>query len=134
MNSKIQEKIEKLKKMNLSGKIDWEIDYSELNYYLKDEHGKNIKPFLFIIAHLESYFVIKAHLTSPSGDYLLEFLYEFLDSLEKADFYPKKILVKKNDLYNLFADVLKDLNINLSLVKRTPAVEYFKRESGQLFK
>ena len=74
MKSKIQAKIDKLKKMNLKGKMDWELDYSETNYYLLDAKGRKVKPFLFIIAHPESYFVIKAHIASPADDYLLEFL------------------------------------------------------------
>ena len=99
--------------MKLIGEMEWEIDYSEIPHYLQDDEGNAFKPFLFAIVHPESYFVIKAHLVIPTGNYLLEFLDELLNTLIKSEFYPKKILVKKKELFDLSFEILEELNIEI---------------------
>lgn len=101
-DNKIRAKVKEIKKMGLKGKMEWEIDFSEISHYLQDDEGNAFKPFLFAIVHPESYFVIKAHLASPAGDYCLEFLDELINTLIKSEFYPKRILVKKKELFDLF--------------------------------
>ena len=139
MPRKIEEKnigakVNEIKNMRLKGEMEWEIDFSEMPHYLQDDEGNAFKPFLFAIVHPESYFVIKAHLASPTGDYFLEFLDELLNTLIKSEFYPKKILVKKKELFDFFSEILKELNIELELVGRTRAVESIKREYSRQFK
>jgi len=130
----IKKKINKIKKMNLNGKMDWEIDYFELDNVFQDEKGNIVRPLLLVIVHPESYYVIGTHLVSPFGDYLPEFLEKILDYIEKSEFCPGKILVKKSELFTSLKDILKDLNIRLELIKRTKSVESFKKESKKFFK
>ncbi len=112
-------------------KMDWEIDYSELPYDLKDENGNKIKPFILMIVHPESYFVVGSYLASPNNNYLQEFLDKILNIIKDGSFLPGRILVKKKELFNLLLSPLKKMNIELEMVKRTKTVESVKKEMGK---
>ena len=134
MNTDIRKRINKIKKIDLNKKIDWEIDYSEISCRLQDDNDNEVKPLLMAIVHPESYFVLASHLVSPAGDYLDEFLNKIIETLEKSEVCPGRVLVKKEELFNLLKDILKELNINLKLVKRTKSVEHYKKESEKFFR
>jgi len=133
-NMYVPDKIKKLKEMNLTGEMDWEIDYSPLPMDFEDEAGDKFKPYLMGIVHPESYFVIKMHVANPNQDYLNEFLDEVMNALIESEFYPKRILVKKQEFFNKLKKELAGLNIEIKLVKRTKAVEDFKRRSATFFR
>lgn len=121
-------------KKEVERKMDWEIDYSEITYSLKDENGKDIKPLLLVIVHPESYFIIGSHLASPNNNYLQEFLDKILDVVKNGQFCLGKIFVKKKELFDFLQDSLKKMNIELEMIKRTKAVESVKKEMSKYFK
>lgn len=121
-------------KREIERKMDWEIDYSEIAYSLKDEDGRDIKPLLLIIVHPESYFIISSHLASPHNNYLQEFLDEILNKIKDGPFSPGRILVKKKELFDLLLNTLKKMDIELEMVKRTKTVESVKRDMSKFFK
>lgn len=133
-DKKLKKRILKIKKMKLKGELEWEMDYSEISrQVLKDELGNAFHPLMLAIIHPDSRFAITVHIANPSSNYLLEFLDKTLEVIEKKEFYPKKIAVKKQELYDMLRDVFKDLNIEVKLVKRTRSVESFKRTFSREF-
>ncbi len=126
-------KKEKTKK-TIKPKMNLEIDYSKLPYPLKDKTGKEVEPFILIIVHPESYFVLGSHIASPNSDYLQEFLDKILDIIKNSPFSPKRIFVKKKELFDLLFNDLKKMDIEVEMVKRTKAVESVKRDMNSFFK
>ena len=63
----------------------------------------------------------------------MEFFEQFLKVLETSPFLIGKILVKKQDLFDLFEKTATDLNIEIGMVKRLPAVESVKGSITKFF-
>ncbi|PJA10433.1 hypothetical protein COX68_00370 [Candidatus Falkowbacteria bacterium CG_4_10_14_0_2_um_filter_41_15] len=129
----IRARIGEIKERNIMGKIDWEIDYFKHSAMLRDDLGNIVQPLMCAIVHPESYYVIDSQIVSPLGNYLLEFLKRIVFSLENASMFPRKIKVKKPDLFFFLEKALSDSGIEIELVKKTPGVDSFKREARNFF-
>lgn len=130
----IRKRIRAIKKANIVGKIDWEMDYFKHPVKMRDEYGDIIEPLMLAIVHPESCFVIDSQIVSPNDDYLMEFLKRIVFSLENAPMFPKTIKVKKMDLYVFLLKSLAETGISIELVKKTLGVDYFRRASRDFFK
>lgn len=121
-------KPEQIEDNNLKKLINWEIDYVELDHPLKDDEGKMIKPFLMLIVHPESYFVLGSHLASPRNNYLQEFADKILELESSGQHTPERIIVRKIELFNVLKTILSGKNIKLELVKQTKFVDEVIRD------
>lgn len=128
-------RIDKIKKLGHGkGGMIIEADYFKSSHWLKDNDGEFVQPFIIVFVHNESYFLMGMHAVVPDERFRIEFFEQFLKVLETAPFRVGKILVKKQDLFDLFEKTATDLNIRMETAKRLPAVEVVKRDFTRLFK
>ena len=128
-------RIEKIKKMGHGkGKLTVEVDYFKSVHWLEDDNSETFQPFMIVFVHDESYFILGTHLVVPDEKFQMEFFDQFLKVLETSPFTIGKILVKKQELFDLFEKTSTDLNIEIEMVKRLPAVESVKRDIARYFK
>ena len=127
-------RIEKIKKMGHGkGKLTVEVDYFKSVHWLEDDNGELFQPFMITFVHDESYFILGTHIVVPDKKFQMEFFEQFLKVLETSPFLIGKILVKKQDLFDLFEKTATDLNIEIGMVKRLPAVESVKGSITKFF-
>lgn len=132
---KIIVRINKIKKMGHGkGKMTIEVDYFKSAQWLKDDNGEIFQPFVIIFVHDESYFLLGTHLVIPNEKFMAEFFKQLLNILETSPFKIGKILVKKQELFDLFEKTSNDLNIEIEITKRLPAAELVKRDFNNFFK
>ena len=105
------------------------MDIYDAPFSFYDENNAVQDTEMFFIVHPESYFLLKTyvtHLGKETRD--LEILSAVLDTFFKAEMLPKKIIVKKKDLFDILQKPMKDIGVSVELTKkRMPAVEDCKR-------
>ena len=108
-------RIQNIKKMNHGkGGMIIEVDYFKASHWLKDGDGKLFQPFVIVFVHPESRFILGTHMAMPEQGFLVEFFDQFLTILEKSPMKIGKLLVKKQELFDLFEKTATDLNIEIS--------------------
>lgn len=113
--------------------IDWEIDYQEIPYLLKDENGKEYKPIMLIIAHPESLFIIDSHLIPPSENYIQILSDRIAHNIKNGPYLPRTIFLKKNQLADLLKKDLKGMNVKIEIVSNTKTTDNIRKDMNKYF-
>jgi hypothetical protein len=124
---RVVSRIKKIKKLGHGkGEAIIEIDYFKSNHLLDDGKGGLLQPFMIIFVHRDSYFVMGTRLVIQSEKFLLEFFEQLLSILETSPILIGKIVVKKQELFDLFEKTANDLNIEIEMAKRLSVAEKIK--------
>lgn len=120
-------RIQNIKKMGHGkGGLTIEVDYFEASYWLKDDNGKLFHPLVIIFVHGESHFLLGTHMVMPSEGFLMDFFDRFLEVLETGPMKIGKMLIKKQDLFDVLEKTANDLGIEVELAKRLPTAEFVR--------
>lgn len=102
--------------------MEWEIDYREFKI-LKDDNGQLVQTFLLLVVEPTSFFVIKHHLAKANDKYLDAFVEEIKEAIKHETGLLKRIVVKKQDLFNLLSKVFIDDELELEIVQEKSSID-----------
>jgi len=112
----------KIKGMVTQRQKTWEIDFFHSPEGVREKDERPYFPYIILWIDHDSGFVLNIHLAEQT-EYASDSVEQFLNLLEKTKFVPERILVKKEELFNLLDPVTSHLGINLKKVTELPALE-----------
>lgn len=123
--------LKRIKKIVSRGGGTWEVDFFYAPTPVKAGE-RPFYPYVFLCVDHHSGFILNNYIAGP-WDYISEFREQFLNSIEDVKFIPRKILVRKEEVFNLLTPMSSELKIKLKLVKRLKAVEMVKAAMSKFF-
>ncbi len=115
-------RLEKIKKMVTKRQKTWEIDFFHSPEGVREKDERPYFPYIILWIDHDSGFILNIHLAKQT-EYASDSVEQFLNLLEKIKFVPERILVKKEELFNLLGPITSHLGINVKKVKELPALE-----------
>jgi hypothetical protein len=124
--------VQRIKKNSTGKHGTVELDYFFSPSPVKEGRERSFFPYVFLWADSESGFIFKVHVAIPS-EYRKELCIEMLNFLQSNKVIPEKILVKKQEAYQLLEPILSRLGIQIKIVNDLEAVEEAKLHMFDFF-
>ena len=122
-----ESRLDRIKGASSGQKIVWEMDFFYLPRPVREGEERPYFPYVSLCVDHYSGLILDADVAQPSK-HASQFLAQFLDNIAGVKSLPKEILVRREEVFQLFEPVSSRLGINLRLVKRLAAVE--KAQAG----
>ncbi len=125
------ERMRKIKESADSRGGAMELDFFYFPAVMEDEQRPYL-PYGYLALDSASYFILDMNIFKRA-DLASVFPDKFLAIFERMRYFPEKILVKRDEAYDLIKPFADFFNIPLEKVKRLPAIADAKKSMGQFF-
>lgn len=127
-------RLDRLKRIARHEQGTWEIDYFYIARGARDGKGRPYYPYAFIWVDHHSGFIYHSLIVKPSKpEYRSEFMEEFLSFIENTEVVPDRIMVSKEELFQLLEPVTSVLDIELKRSRELKEIEQVKAGMLEFF-
>jgi len=115
------EQLERIKTLPQGAGSVWEIGSMTAPARIGGKHERPFIPVCILFMDHESFFIFNMHM-AKSRQYRVEFVDQFLNTIEKVGFLPSEIYLKNEELLCYLEPLAKEFLIKLTLVDHCPAI------------
>lgn len=124
-------RLQRIKKYLSHSAEDWEVDFFYSPFGI-NEGERPFFPLILLIVDHSSQEIINFHLTGHSG-YEQEFLDKFLTTIETIEFFPRSLLVKRKETYQLFLPLVEKIGLSIHFQNSLSSLEKAQESMFEYF-
>ena len=110
----------------------WEVDFFYAPAYIAEKGKRPYFPVVFLFVDSYSFFIFNSHI-SPPDRYSVEFLDQFLKTIENSKLIPAEIRARRDELSAYLGPIAEHLGFKVRLMKKLEALDDARKGMFEYF-